>query len=813
MVTGTPSYRVPVVGVGNMQVAVNQSTEFFADGVPLPQLLSIELERQAFDKASRSYVKLMNKVSLDDHITVRGISYTLYGIVVHKQTLQSYIYQPVLRPEGPGSKWYSYSDGREGNIVKCLTKRQAVTAHEGKEGSERITGNDPVAYIAMYVRDDVAASAFTSEAESEQWQVPEWISKEMAKQQSATQTPPAPIVESEEQMADVENEPKPVEVMAEPEERQFQVINSRAFLQHEGPGIFQAYDPKWRSGNSDVVLAVDLKATDGCTEIRDKLVSVVRNIEDPRQIKFWFIDPIGGSIGRPSLLSTGNIECSSGSYDRYADHSKEWKVQDYPYYWSTRRIWVHVVDVASLPELPKEEPPVPVQTEPEQQQQPEQSAPPPSSTAEMPVHDVSSATEASNPTTSVDVPPPEDTPMSEPDDPEPQQIEGAPQSQVPAPMPPTETPQSSDAEMVEVDTSASLHLPAADVVVPDHAGDTEMGDVAEDLHPPVLPNPPAPAAEGETVVPPPTDLPTEPAPPPVEDRPRSPEPVVERPPTPQPPPDEIYFFLKFFDAERQVLEAKGSFIALKSARVESTVVKLLDLPTDKKIELNEEEELISIRPIRGRKSFAQNDLANTATIIYSFPPTADQRNAIAARAAFADIQPFLAFRAKAQNFPSKLNGHFTHSYFSSQYYKGEVKNGHRHGHGYRIYHSGATYEGTFQLSQRHGHGLYTFQNGDTYDGDWVANQQHGNGTFVEAATGNTYVGGWKNDKKFGEGVTHWKNAQETERLCRICWEESADAAFYDCGHVVACLACARQVENCPVCRKRVLSAMKLYYVA
>ena len=97
--------------------------------VAKPELLSIELERQAFDKSSRSYLKLMNKVSLDDHINVRGVSYTLYGFVIHKQTLQSYVYQPILRPEGPGSKWYSYSDGREGNMVKCLTKRQAITTH------------------------------------------------------------------------------------------------------------------------------------------------------------------------------------------------------------------------------------------------------------------------------------------------------------------------------------------------------------------------------------------------------------------------------------------------------------------------------------------------------------------------------------------------------------------------------------------------------------------------------------------------------------------------------------------------------------
>jgi hypothetical protein len=252
-----------------------------------------------------------------------------------------------------------------------------------------------------------------------------------------------------------------------------------------------------------------------------------------------------------------------------------------------------------------------------------------------------------------------------------------------------------------------------------------------------------------------------------------------------------------------------------SARVDETVVKLLGLPIEdkKKIELWEEEEPIGARPIKHRRSFAQLDMRNTSIIIASMPATAEQRAALADRAAFIEPSTYLAYRALARNFPSSINGHFTYRNFSSQYYKGEVKNGERHGHGTLIYHSGATYSGSFRLGQCHGHGLYTFQNGDTYDGDWVDNQRHGSGTFVEAATGNTYVGGWKNDKKFGEGVTHWRNAQEAERMCRICWDEPAEAAFYDCGHVVACLTCAREVQNCPVCRKRVLSAMKLYYVA
>ncbi|KAF2253885.1 hypothetical protein BU26DRAFT_502001 [Trematosphaeria pertusa] len=788
---GVPSYRASVVGVRSIQEAINASPNLTLPAHPLPQLLTVELGRQEFDTASRSYVKLLNKVALDDHINVQGTPYTLYGFIMHKQTLQSYIYHPILRPEGPGSKWYSYTDSRDGNMVKCLTKRQAVTMHEGKPGSDRIIGNDPIAYIAMYVRDDVAESVFTSHPDSEQWQVPNWIRKDVEKQQTTNIPPPIPPPVLEEQPSQSSKEVEPVAEPAVVEEQDFQVIDSQVFLQHEGPGIFDAYSSKWQSGSSEFVCSVKLKATDGCKEIREKLATTVKAIKDPRQIKFWFLDPTRGSIGRPNLLGTGKIEYSSGSYDRYADQSIEWNLQDSPYSWTSRRIWIHVIDAADLPELPKEGEHAPSRP------QAEQGA---ASAPNSPPNDNSSAPVVSAVPESDAAPQPEDTPMSEPDEPMPQPPEVT-RTEAPAPVPPS-NPEGGDTAMIEVEAASVPDPPAVDVEPSNVAADTEMGGTQEDLHPPPLP--PLP----------PTDLQIEPAPPqPIEPRQTPPPQREERQQTPPPPPDEIYFFLKFFDPEKQSLEARGSYIAQKAARVDTAISAILDLPFDKKIELCEEEELTTTRPIKGRRSFAQNDLHNTTIIVYSFPQTTEQRDALAARAAFADLQPYLAFRAQARNFPSKLNGHFTHNYFSSQYYKGEIKNGHRHGHGFRIYHSGATYEGTFRLSQRHGHGLYTFQNGDTYDGDWVANQQHGSGTFVEAATGNTYVGGWKNDKKFGEGVTHWKNAQETERLCRICWEEGADAAFYDCGHVVACLQCARQVENCPVCRKRVLSAMKLYYVA
>lgn len=774
---GAPSYRVPVVGINSMQDAIDKSTDLVTAAQELPELFTLELERQEFDSKTRSYVKVLNKVSLDDHVRVRGVPYTLYGFVVHKQTLQSYVYQPVLRPEGPGSRWYSYSDSKDENHVKCLTRKEAINIHEGKAGSGRFEGNDPVAYIALYVRDDTANVALKPGAESEPWDVPQWIKADVERTRSASildPLPPPPPINESATTTDSDDQPVDGDSESEPELVEFQVIDSRLFLRHEGPGTFEAYDPKWTTDDVEHIYIVHLSREDSCDDIRSKIASVIEDVKDPRQVKFWFLEPLRGSQGRPHLSTSGKMEYSSGSYDRYLE-LKEWKFDRM--HFACRRLWTHVVDHADLPAPPQQEEKIQEATER------------PSATTDENIVVVDAGSEVE---VSAEVTRSEDTPMSEPDEPEPEPV--APvqsRPQTPTAVPPLTT-EGNDA--MAHDVSAESETAEPRVLVPPAAhDDTEMGGTHDDLPPPP---------------PPPVDIPTEFVVPP-------PPPPVARAPSPETPADEIYFFLKFFDVEKQTLEARGTYIVKKSARVDETLVTCLGLPMEdkKKIDIWEEEELNTLRSIKNRRTFLQVDLHNTSVIIVAMPQTNEQRSALAARAAFADPQSFLAYHAFARNFPSHINGHFTYNYFSSEYYKGEIKNGHRHGHGKMFYHSGATYEGTFQLGQRHGHGLYTFQNGDTYDGDWVDNQQHGSGTFIEAATGNTYVGGWKNDKKFGEGVTHWKNAQEEERLCRICWEDAADAAFYDCGHVVACLQCAREVQNCPVCRKRVLCAMKLYYVA
>lgn len=775
--TSHPAYRIPVADTESIQAGIDRTPDFAPPSGPLPQMLTIELDRQIFDAKTRSYVKLVNRVMLDESISVNGTAYTLFGFVVHKQTLQSYVYQPIFRPEGPGTKWYSYSDSKDENHVQCLAKRQAIDAHEGKQGNGHIVGNDPIAYIAIYIRDDVKASVFTVDADSEQWEVPSWLAVE--EEEDGDIEGPRIELPTVADLTPAVTESQSGTTFKEPPSREieFRVLTSKVYDLHNGPGLFDAYDSRWLGCDSSYTYTVQLHSSDSCEKIRDKLAATLSEVQDVRQVKFWFLDPVQGSHGRPNLLSSGKIEFSCGEYLKYLE-TKDWELGQFR---PVRRgIWVHIIDLEKLPKLP---------AEPEKQKADIIG----SGTGAIATEAVQQAArdevaaEDSQPQLPLIT---EDTPMSEPNEPPTEQT-SPPSEHLPEP-PLNLDAAGNDITMSEVQQASIVEIIPVrptehDTVVP---VDTEMTGTLEDLPPP--PPPPLGLVAAELLQPPPV-----------------------RSPSPEPPAEDVYFFLKYWEPSTQTLHSRGSHVVARTAKVDESIASILGLPAEdkKKIEMWEEEDAVSVRSVKHRRTFAQLNLRNTAVLVVGHPQSVEQRSALAERAAFADLQAYLTFQAFARNFGHKVNGHFTYNYFSSQYYKGEIKNGQRHGQGSCIYHSGAKYEGTFRLGQRHGHGLYTFQNGDTYDGDWVDDQQHGSGTFVEAATGNTYTGGWKNDKKFGEGVTHWKNAQEAERMCRICWDEPAEAAFYDCGHVVACLTCAREVQNCPVCRKRVLTAMKLYYVA
>lgn len=148
--------------------------------------------------------------------------------------------------------------------------------------------------------------------------------------------------------------------------------------------------------------------------------------------------------------------------------------------------------------------------------------------------------------------------------------------------------------------------------------------------------------------------------------------------------------------------------------------------------------------------------------------------------------------------------------FGSGYINACFKYGRQHGHTIRIETSGDNYVGNSVAGHLCGRGTMNYANGDTYSGNWDISKPDGVGTMVYAKTGNEYVGGWKNGRRHGKGIMRFEVADEEMQLCKICYEVEMDALFYRCGHVAACEECAKQVSQCPVCRRSVDAVVRIW---
>ncbi|KAF1813165.1 hypothetical protein P152DRAFT_457525 [Eremomyces bilateralis CBS 781.70] len=749
--TTTPkSLRVSIRGRTSIQNALNKTLRKLPEGIVKPGLLAIELRRQEYDEKKRSWVRVTDRVKIDEHISFGGTGYTLYGLIVHKGGLQSGNYYPVLRPEGPGTKWYAFFDEREHSKVTCLTQRQAIEAHEGWKSSDKRGEADPVAYIALYIHDDICAAAFDSKIEPA-WNIPSWIIEEIDRSQRPWSfdedvamsdpahtglPPPMPPANGIKLKAKEPGEDTIVD---------FKIISSRAFCDHSGPGIIDVFDPKWTPGSNEHVYKLSVKSTATLKDIRKAIARIVKGISDPEQCKLWMLDSYLGTELRPTLLLRGNPEISGGPMA-----VMDWTAAKLQTQSSERTIWLHVVDSPQDPESSN-------------------SATPSKNTISQRTDRVTEPTASQNGADDGSTIPNEDTVMSD-------------------------APSENDNEVVPPIVEAP----------PDAIETLIQLGVNGDLETWTTPPP----------FPPGTSAP----PPPIPQSVRTLMAVSAVPPMPLAPPssvDDVYFFLKVFDHDSQQLRCHGSYIAKKQWRADVTILKILGLPDKSAVKFYEEEDLGTATPIHAKRhTFSQAAIhGNSIVIAHPNPPDDVQKRALAERGAFHEPEAYLQAQVELRNFADMASGNFTFDYFSAEQYEGEVRFRIPHGLGKKTYFSGDIYEGSFVLGKRSGRGIMIYANGDRYDGEWLNDSKDGNGTFIESSTGNAYEGGWKNDRRFGEGVTKWKVAQEMERMCRVCWEEAADAAFYDCGHVVACLPCAKRMDNCPVCRRRVVNSMKLYYVS
>ena len=187
--TSNPDYpciRLPARCGGSIQESLTKALEGgnkFAREViqSAPKLLQVELERQVFDGTTRKWRKVNNRVVLDEKLELpqqtiecgSKLTYSLYGMIVHRGALQSGLYYLVIRPGGPGTKWFRFYGEREGYQVQCITRKKAIREHEGFQEGECDEETAAVAYLVMYIRDDV----FNDNANQRSGVVSRWLSK------------------------------------------------------------------------------------------------------------------------------------------------------------------------------------------------------------------------------------------------------------------------------------------------------------------------------------------------------------------------------------------------------------------------------------------------------------------------------------------------------------------------------------------------------------------------------------------------------------------------------------------------------------
>ena len=49
-----------------------------------------------------------------------------------------------------------------------------------------------------------------------------------------------------------------------------------------------------------------------------------------------------------------------------------------------------------------------------------------------------------------------------------------------------------------------------------------------------------------------------------------------------------------------------------------------------------------------------------------------------------------------------------------------------------------------------------------------------------------------------------------KNVCKICMIKEADVVYLPCSHVASCASCTIAMKDCPLCKQKILSTMKIY---
>ena len=873
----TDVYKIDVEKASSVQEGIRQALGNPTDVAEFPKFFPIQLDRQKFDESKREWKMLYNKVKLDEEINLAEVldenshsSYTLYGFVNHLGDRSSGKFYSVLRPNGPGTKWLAFEDGDVNRVHSCTRRR--IQQFEGldPETLKNNKSNHHVAYLVMYIRNDVLKDYLPGSLEP--YKLPSWMRPRLI----------APCYD---------DETKTEEHEADEEETKVEIYHSTALCGKEG--LLDMWGLRDQQGLSTQPLRLTVPSEICYTDLRQKIAQW-QGIDNVEKIRLWKMKlgtlgenimaaldavPMRDDVGElpPStsplclwmhLIETEEDVKAFGcpdptqNYDPFArreaaeeDITEIGPGEPVPAVESAevpltaslaspatnedvgqtdtdaeldstaRSVMDSILSSDPLDQSNEDASGLSAQSASDHNEVNGQESAAATVTLQNTVDERIDITENAvgfiTETTSAPNAPTETTIVEEPP------IENGHEQDTAVESPvsrssgeeaaPTAMADSADADAATQALIASLveqDLAVADrgvahgqrVVLIRDAG-VQESDRSERTETVLIGRPRA----GRSISPRPGHD---------DDDDRSDvSSVNEEPRRPQP---HVYGFLQIFDATEQKFRLHGAFFALKTATIRETVRKLLEYPEDRNFLTWTYRKVYKTTGISLSCTFQDAESMNNGSdgfVLVVGDVLSDSQ-----KASFASVGKFTSpdqlsrylWHASRQHPVQSHTGEFTLNSFGGSFTSGQMHKGHFHGPSItNISSSGYTYTGPYVMSMRQTtaespKGTMIYSNGDIYTGEWRNDEREGQGEFLEARTGNRYVGGFLGGKKWGKGITYWEVAELEGNMCQICYSEEIDALFYDCGHVCACHSCAKQVDQCPICRRNVRHVVRMY---
>ncbi|OJD28110.1 hypothetical protein ACJ73_00480 [Blastomyces percursus] len=839
----------------NVESAVKQRLSDKPGKWSLPTLLHVELSRQKFDKVSRQWKFISRRVRLDEELDLSDLvvesqsgKYSLYGFVVYKGERTSAHFYSILRPGGPGSRWLAFENEGDSRI-ECLTTKAAIDAHEGSSPHDEPDDHRPrhdVAVVVMYVRNDVLPQFLTGKIEP--WGIPK--TRQYFFESGHLPFPSSPSVSVEVyslgDLSLVGNNLFDVYDLMETSTSTGRVLHftlpARTTIAElrEKLALWQSNEDTevkpqdillWRIGRPKSCFA----PTSQLTAIQDLSQSLV--CSEMEVLRLWMhvltkdgaklfalhnppvpadafeYEQVDEEIAEP-VDEPGNPVDESPLEGQDAQAAQDVDMADS----NTSANPLQMEEGGDATTVPSDQASEGVRVADESE------TPGPETLLPSDNNDNSSdgTRQDLNNSSGGDVQMTDAEPAAntsqgaEPNSEEVNIFQEIAMGEVnEAPTVPTDATADSVAQLTTpelpggfqvADETGSADLATADTEYVSTPAPTQEDSVMQDATPRNL----EAVSSNENSASVPTtgnaenDI-NEIAPLPLGDLIHPPVRLTAH----------VYYFVQIFDVEKQEFRFAGVFFGKRSNSIKASVRAALGWPDDKSFNLWHRVDCISMSPISNKERF--NTILATdqdgECFIVEEVLTKSQCTKISENGSFTSpglLAQYLWALSRRHPTQSFTGTKTIDAVFNGEYYSGEFSKGHYHGKGTHISTLGVTYTGDFVLGQRHGKGVLESQSGDTYDGDWFEDQQNGQGTFIERRTGNKYVGGFRAGKRHGKGISYWEVAAEEMGLCQICYCEDQDALFYSCGHVCACVGCAKRVDKCPICRKKVANVVKIY---